>query len=115
MKKSFYRITAAALMTTMLAASVVGCSKSSSGGSAATAGTETADPGKQTTGTADASGDLNPLTPPEGVQLKEDLAMGLKTKHTTIDTMEVSNTQHNYMFRMVHDTLVHFNNTTSEL
>lgn len=96
MKKSFYRITAAALMTTMLAASVVGCSKSSSGGSAATAGTETADPGKQTTGTADASGDLNPLTPPEGVQLKEDLAMGLKTKHTTIDTMEVSNTQHNY-------------------
>ena len=88
MKKSFYRITAAALMTTMLAASVVGCSKSSSGGSAATAGTETADPGKQTTGTADASGDLNPLTPPEGVQLKEDLAMGLKSKHTTIDTME---------------------------
>lgn len=76
MKKSFYRITAAALMTTMLAASVVGCSKSSSGGSAATAGTETADPGKQTTGTADASGDLNPLTPPEGVQLKEDLARG---------------------------------------
>ena len=115
MKKRFYRITAAALMTTMLAASMVGCSKSSSGGSATTAGAETADPGKQTTGTADASGDLNPLTPPEGVQLKEDLAMGLKSKHTTIDTMEVSNNQHNYMFRMVHDTLVHFNNTTNEL
>ncbi len=29
--------------------------------------------------------------------------------------MEASNTQHNYMWRMVHDTPIHFNNETKEL
>ncbi len=47
MKKRLYRITAAALMMTMLAASIVGCSKSSSGEAGSSAETSTADSGKQ--------------------------------------------------------------------
>ena len=34
---------------------------------------------------------------------------------TELKKKPLFNTQHNYMFRMVHDTLVHFNNTTNEL
>ena len=110
MKKRLYRITAAALMMTMLAASIVGCSKSSSGEAGSSAETSTADSGKQAAETG-----LNPSTPPEGVALKDDIVIGMKSKHTTIDPMEASNTQHNYMWRMVHDTPIHFNNETKEL
>lgn len=113
MKKRLYRITAAALMTTMLAASIVGCSKSSSGEAGSSAETSTADTGKQAAEAAETG--LNPSTPPEGVALKDDIVIGMKSKHTTIDPMEASNTQHNYMWRMVHDTPIHFNNETKEL
>lgn len=113
MKKRLYRITAAALMTTMLAASIVGCSKSSSGEGGSSAETSTADTGKQAAEAAETG--LNPSTPPEGVALKDDIVIGMKSKHTTIDPMEASNTQHNYMWRMVHDTPIHFNNETKEL
>ena len=47
--------------------------------------------------------------------LKEDIVIGMQSKHTTVDAMDASNTQHNYMYRMVYDTPVHFNNTTKEL
>ncbi len=66
MKKSLYRITAAALMMTMLAASVVGCSKSSSGGSVLRAETSTADSGKQTAETGSESLDSAGRSSAEG-------------------------------------------------
>lgn len=58
---------------------------------------------------------VNLQTPPEGVALKDDIVIGMQSKHTTIDPMEASNTQHNYMWRMVFDTPIHFNNETKEL
>ena len=66
-------------------------------------------------GKAGSGNRIKSLNSPEGVALKDDIVIGMKSKHTTIDPMEASNTQHNYMWRMVHDTPIHFNNETKEL
>lgn len=114
MRKNFYRMAAMALTAVMLAGSLAGCSGSSASPSVSQSGTENAGGGENGSVTAD-SGEKNPQTPPEGVPLKEDIVIGMKSKHTTIDQMEASNTQHNYMWRMIYDTLIHFNNETKEL
>ena len=66
-------------------------------------------------GGAAGSSEINAAKPAEGMALKEDIVIGMQSKHTTVDAMDASNTQHNYMYRMVYDTPVHFNNTTKEL
>lgn len=66
-------------------------------------------------GKAEGSAAFNPAKPPENVKLKDNIVIGMQSKHTTVDPMEASNTQHNYMWRMVFDTPIHFNNETSKL
>ncbi len=46
---------------------------------------------------------------------QKDIVMGIDSKHTTIDPHQASNTQHNYIWRMVFDTLVGFNNQTNKV
>lgn len=113
-----YRTAAAVLAAVMMTGSLLGCSSGTKGGSqSAPAGTqaagETAGAQKQEAPASD--GSVNMEKPPEGMALKEDIVIGMQAKHTTIDQMEASNTQHNYMWRMIQDTPVHFNNKTSEL
>lgn len=112
------------LAAAMTAGTLAGCSsgdKSSEGGQTTqAAGSQAAEgqAGSQAAasgGESQAAAGINAKTPPEGMALKDDIVIGMKSKHTTIDQMEASNTQHNYMWRMVLDTLVHFNNETSEL
>lgn len=102
----------------MLTGSLAGCS-SQSGSSETPAGANEAGTTQaaaaENGGEEAESGSFNPKTPAEGLALKEDIVIGMKSKHTTIDQMEASNTQHNYMWRMIYDTLVHFNNETKEL
>jgi len=119
MTKKTHRMAAIVMAAVMMAGALTGCSGSDSQTAttqAAAAGTETTAAGSDTAAPAAATdGSINAKTPPEGVALKDDIVIGMKSKHTTIDQMEASNTQHNYMWRMVLDTLVHFNNETSEL
>ncbi|MCI9568560.1 MAG: ABC transporter substrate-binding protein [Lachnospiraceae bacterium] len=124
MKKRTYRMAAFLLAAAMTAGTLAGCSsgdKSSEGGQTTqAAGSQAAEgqAGSQAAasgGESQAAAGINAKTPPEGMALKDDIVIGMKSKHTTIDQMEASNTQHNYMWRMVLDTLVHFNNETSEL
>ena len=120
MRKRMYRAAAIVLAAAMTAGMMTGCSSSSGGGTQESAGqTEAVSggtaAGSEASGETAASGDFNPEVPPEGIALKEDIVIGMKEKHTTIDQMEASNTQHNYMWRMIYDTLLHFNNETQEL
>ena len=115
MMKKMYRVTAILMAAAMMAGTLAGCSggnNASAGGSEA-AGSAAA--GSEAAGGAAASGEVNAKAPAEGMALKEDIVIGMQSKHTTIDHMEASNTQHNYMWRMIYDTLVHFNNETKEL
>ncbi len=118
MKKRFYRMAAIVMAAAMLTGSLAGCS-SQSGSSETPAGANEAGTTQaaaaENGGEEAESGSFNPKTPAEGLALKEDIVIGMKSKHTTIDQMEASNTQHNYMWRMIYDTLVHFNNETKEL
>lgn len=119
MRKRSYRTVAALMAAVMMAGALAGCSSGQK--TAAPAGSQAAGNSSETLGgggisePVTASGTFNPKTPPEGVKLKDDIVIGMKSKHTTVDQMEASNTQHNYMWRMIYDTLVHFNNETSEL
>ena len=74
------------LPTGMLAASIVGCSKSSSGEAGSSAETSTADSGKQAAETG-----LNPSTPPEGVALKDDIVIGMKYLYSNMPYSDVGN------------------------
>ncbi|MEA4920942.1 MAG: ABC transporter substrate-binding protein [Clostridiaceae bacterium] len=49
------------------------------------------------------------------VKYKEDIVIGISGKIISIDPQTQSNTQHNYVFRMVFDTLIDFDNKTNEL
>ncbi len=48
-------------------------------------------------------------------EYKKDIVLGLSGKHSSIDPHSNSNTQHNYMFRMVFDNLVDYDNATGEI
>lgn len=124
MTKKMHRITAILMAAAMMAGTLAGCSgqnsQTSATQAAAAGGTEAAADagaasGSQETAAAAADGTINAKTPPEGIALKDDIVIGMKSKHTTIDQMEASNTQHNYMWRMIQDTLLHFNNETGEV
>lgn len=119
MSKKMYRMAAMLMAAAMMAGTLAGCgggkkdaaAGTAAGGQAQAAGTEAAG----NAGAAAADGTVNAEKPAEGMALKEDIVIGMQSKHTTIDQMDASNTQHNYMWRMMYDTLVHFNNKTSEL
>lgn len=49
------------------------------------------------------------------VEYKKDIILGLSGKHSSIDPHANSNTQHNYMFRMVFDNLVDYDNATGNI
>lgn len=127
MTKKMYRMTAILMAAVMVAGTLAGCSgggdqsqttaQAEAGSTAAADSSGTAGGAAETKGGAagTADGAVNAMTPPEGVALKDDIVIGMKSKHTTIDKMEASNTQHNYMWRMIQDTLVHFNNATGEV
>lgn len=99
---------AALLAAAMLTSALAGCSAGNNSSSQAL-GPASASPAGAT------ADEVNLAAPPAGMALKDDIVIGMKSKHTTIDPMEASNTQHNYMWRMVFDTPVHFNNQTKEL
>lgn len=121
MTKKMYRMAAILMAAVMMAGTLAGCSSgdSQTATTQAAAGeqTEAAAESNQETAAAAAvtDGTINAATPPEGIALKDDIVIGMKSKHTTIDQMEASNTQHNYMWRMIQDTLLHFNNETGEV
>lgn len=122
MRKKIYRAAAVCLAAAMMAGTLAGCSSggqgqgSSSKDAPASGQSASAEAGAPAAVTeAAGTGDFNPEAPPEGIKLKDDIVIGMKSKHTTIDSMEASNTQHNYMWRMIYDTPVHFNNQTQEL
>lgn len=52
---------------------------------------------------------------PADAKYKEDIVIGISGKIISLDPQENSNTQHNYYFRMVFDTLIDFDNQTQEL
>lgn len=106
MRKSMYQIVTAALTLFVLGGALAGCSGT---------GQESGGEGAADSGTEISSGVINPETPAEGIALKDDIVIGMQSKHTTIDQMEASNTQHNYLWRMIYDTSLHFNNKTKEL
>ena len=115
MRKRMIRAAAVVMTAAMMAGTLVGCGGGGGNqGTSAAAGGETQ---KAENGSEAAAVDttVNPETPPEGVKLKDDIVIGMQSKHTTINQMDASNTQHNYMWRMVLDTPVHFNNKTGEL
>lgn len=60
-----------------------------------------------------------PAASPEALaadaKYKEDIIIGMSGKIISVDPQTESNTQHNYMFRMVFDTPLDFNNQTLEL
>lgn len=51
----------------------------------------------------------------EGGTYKKEIIMGISGKIISIDPQTQSNTQHNYIFRTVFDTLIDFDNATGEL
>lgn len=125
MTKKLHRITAILMAAAMMAGTLAGCSggdsqtsatqASAAGGTEAAADAGAASGSQETAAAAATDGTINAKTPPEGIALKDDIVIGMKSKHTTIDQMEASNTQHNYMWRMIQDTLLHFNNETGEV
>lgn len=119
MRKKMVRAAAVLMTAAMIAGALTGCgggSKDAAGGATqAAAGGATQAAAAGGSGSAEAPAVINAEAPAEGVALKDDIVIGMKSKHTTIDSMEASNTQHNYMWRMIYDTPVHFNNATGEL
>lgn len=114
MMKKRFRVMAALMAMAVMAGSLTGCG----GNKNAPAETGSASSGtaaEGNSGGATGSSEINAAKPAEGMALKEDIVIGMQSKHTTVDAMDASNTQHNYMYRMVYDTPVHFNNTTKEL
>ncbi|WP_312431972.1 ABC transporter substrate-binding protein [Lacrimispora sp.] len=114
MKKS-RQWTMVILAAILLAGMTAGCGNSSSsteGGKETQAAASNQSAGSETSA---AGGEANPEKPVDGAALKDDIVMGMLSKHTTVDEMEASNTQHNYVWRMVLDTLTHYNNETGEL
>ena len=114
MMKKRFRVMAALMAMAVMAGSLTGCG----GNKNAPAETGSASSGtaaEGNSGGAAGSSEINAAKPAEGMALKEDIVIGMQSKHTTVDAMDASNTQHNYMYRMVYDTPVHFNNTTKEL
>lgn len=102
------------LLTALLTAGVVtGCKSSSVSTQGSKESGEASS--EQAAGTETAGGEVNAAKPADGMELKEDIVMGMLSKHTTVDEMEASNTQHNYVWRMVLDTLTHYNNKTKEV
>lgn len=105
-KRVLAMMSAGLLATTTL----FGCSSSSSSSTTTTAAATTA-----AAVTVGGSEDTNAEEVSEGAALQEDIIIGMQSKHTTIDQMEASNTQHNYMWRMMLDSLTHYNNETGEV
>lgn len=118
MRRKMVRAAAILMAAAMIAGTLTGCgggNQSTATQAAAGGETQATAAGGSGSESAAAEAVINAVTPPEGVALKDDIVIGMKSKHTTIDQMEASNTQHNYMWRMIYDTPVHFNNTTGEL
>lgn len=118
MRRKMVRAAAILMAAAMIAGTLTGCgggNQSTATQAAAGGETQATAAGGSGSESAAAEAVINAVTPPEGVALKDDIVIGMKSKHTTIDSMEASNTQHNYMWRMIYDTPVHFNNTTGEL
>ena len=104
MKKNWRKIAATLLAAATLAGALSGCS---------TTETSTTDTPQATLAPIDTS--VNPSEPPEGVALKEDIVMGIANSQTSLDAAESGTNYHSYLWRMMQDTLTHFNNDTKEL
>lgn len=65
--------------------------------------------------TSESAKPAEPAAPAEGAKYKEDIIVGISGKIIALDPQENSNTQHNYYFRMVFDTLLDFDNQKLEL
>ena len=113
------RAAAVLMAAAMMAGALTGCGggnkDAAAGGATQAAAGGAAQAAAGGSAAAEAPAVINAEAPAEGVALKADIVIGMKSKHTTIDQMEASNTQHNYMWRMIYDTPVHFNNKTGEL
>lgn len=113
------RAAAVLMAAAMMAGALTGCGggnkDAAAGGATQAAAGGAAQAAAGGSAAAEAPAVINAEAPAEGVALKDDIVIGMKSKHTTIDQMEASNTQHNYMWRMIYDTPVHFNNKTGEL
>ena len=120
MRRKMVRAAAILMAAAMIAGTLTGCGGGNqSTATQAAAGGETqataggaAQAAAGGSAAAEAPAVINAEAPAEGVALKDDIVIGMKSKHTTIDSMEASNAQHNYMWRMIYDTPVHFNNKT---
>lgn len=119
MRKKMVRAAAVLMAAAMMAGALTGCGggnkDAAAGGATQAAAGGAAQAAAGGSAAAEAPAVINAEAPAEGVALKADIVIGMKSKHTTIDQMEASNTQHNYMWRMIYDTPVHFNNKTGEL
>lgn len=119
MRKKMVRAAAVLMAAAMMAGALTGCGggnkDAAAGGATQAAAGGAAQAAAGGSAAAEAPAVINAEAPAEGVALKDDIVIGMKSKHTTIDQMEASNTQHNYMWRMIYDTPVHFNNKTGEL
>ncbi|MEY8352081.1 ABC transporter substrate-binding protein [Lachnospiraceae bacterium 54-53] len=113
--KKRYQLTAVLLAALLTAGTASGCGSSRTAGKEGTQAGAAASSQAAAAEAPAASADANPKEPAEGIALKEDIVMGMLQKHTTVDEMEASNTQHNYVWRMVLDTLTHYNNSTGEV
>ncbi len=100
MMKKRFRVMAALMAMAVMAGSLTGCG----GNKNAPAETGSASSGtaaEGNSGGAAGSSEINAAKPAEGMALKEDIVIGMQSKHTTVDAMDASNTQHNYMYRRV--------------
>lgn len=94
--KNFKRFLSLMLCLTLIAGMAAGC------------GNKPATPPADTSAPAGSKSDAP-------VEYKKDIILGLSGKHSSIDPHANSNTQHNYMFRMVFDNLVDYDNATGKI
>jgi len=119
MKKKLCRGLAIMATAAMMAGILTGCGSGSKQAESQTTGAATATvengAASSETTAAVAEPQINAKEPLEGMTLKEDIVLGMGSKHSDFDSAEAGTVQHSYLFRMMQDTLVHFNNETQEL
>ena len=107
------KITSLVLCMLMVVGMVSGCGSSSTPPPAAPATPAANTPATPAANTPAANTPAAPA--PADANYKEDIIVGISGKIISLDPQENSNTQHNYYFRMVFDTLLDFDNANLSL
>ena len=106
MKHTWKQIRALLMAVVLMAGVLAGC-----GSKNESAGTPASTPAAETQATAQPEAQA----PAETAASKQDVVAGIALKQSSLDAAESGTTQHFYLWKMMMDTLVRFNNETQEL